>query len=163
MQEDRDLYIKITAREMRAEIQRVISSPHSGLISDVILGWFKDDAALTELWKALHGVEEVIDFKPGDAVWIKRGNVYISNISDEKTIKGGMLFQGFLRGTVKFVRTHSTHTLHIAIQAMDTQGRIIDYETYASHKDIYPADSLKLLPDKPQEASPPQTDDTLPF
>lgn len=133
-----ELNIKISHKELREGLQKMIHSEHSVLISEIIIAnLVNTPVGLEQLFKAFLGLRTIAKFKVLDRVKFNVDDyLYAWNYSKEKTQEKGLIHQNLIRGIVTKVNLQSDKPYEVEYTAVDSQDKEFTKTVYLSDVSI---------------------------
>jgi len=134
--------ISITKEQIFKKLKSILKNEHAHLISKIII----DNLAITEvglsqLYKSFTGVEDTIDFRLGDEVYVKYESLNTWRLSKDKMIANGLLVQGVVRCTIDEINMQRNNSVKISHPYYrDTDDEIQTDTSWVSPTKITPAD-----------------------
>jgi len=93
--------VEIQNSEVTELLKKVIHSPHNEIITNIIIGHLNSTSqGLSQLFKALNGIDNKSKWKVGMNVLVKCSNLYNSNINIELMTEKGMFHQGYINAHI---------------------------------------------------------------
>ena len=120
---DPQINISVKASELQTELKKIIKSPHSELIAQVIIGNLnKTPEGLGQFFKSLSGITNELHWKVGMDVLIKKTALYSSKIDWEATIEQGLCHQELVKARITEIDLYQYAQVQIEFNIIDTSG-----------------------------------------
>lgn len=120
---DPQINISVKASELQTELKKIIKSPHSELIAQVIIGNLnKTPEGLGQFFKSLSGITNELPWKVGMDVLVKKTALYSSKIDWEATIKQGLCHQELVKARITEIDLYQYAQVQIEFNIIDTSG-----------------------------------------
>ena len=120
---DPQINISVKASELQTELKKIIKSPHSELIAQVIIGNLnKTPEGLGQFFKSLSGITNELPWKVGMDVLVKKTALYSSKIDCEATIKQGLCHQELVKARITEIDLYQYAQVQIEFNIIDTSG-----------------------------------------
>ena len=134
--------ITITKEQIFKKLKSILKSEHAHLISKIII----DNLAITEvglsqLYKSFTGVEDTVDFRLGDEVYVEWNQLNTWRFNKDKMIANGLLEQGVVRCTIIEINMCRNCSIQISHPYYrDADDEIQTDTSWVSPNKITPAD-----------------------
>jgi hypothetical protein len=115
--------VKVTVESIRDSLRKRIVSENSKLLTDVIIGNLNtSEVGMTQLFKALSGIEDTIPYKVGDFLMVKISPLYGWKFDKEKTKEAGLIIQDRIRAQLVCINRYKETPLEVIYAVKDSEG-----------------------------------------
>jgi hypothetical protein len=118
--------IEITVEEITNLLKKALySSQHKDILTKVIMGNLEiTNVGLSQLFKALQGIDNEIKWKVGMNILLKENMLYSSSIDKVKMIEKGMIHQGWVKAHIIKVDIYNSYPLTVKYDMINKDNEI---------------------------------------
>lgn len=107
--------------------------PHKDILTKVIMGNLDTTSVgLTQLFKALQGIDNELEWKVGMNILVKESMLYSSSIDKDKMKETGMIHQGWLKAHIIKIDIYNSYPITVRYNVIVNNGDIISQTQTAS-------------------------------
>lgn len=122
--------IDIFIEDIQKQLEKILISPHSKIIGKIIIGHLDQTSlGLSQLYKAMQGIDNEISWKAGMNIQIKKDAIYNSSINWDKMEEKGLIYQGYIKAQITSVNQFSHYPISYTHKCLDNKGNFFDNES----------------------------------